>query len=62
MKKVIFFLVTVLALSACTKESISPTQGQLNATRLKNAIGNTNITSLFVQESNVVVFNANVNT
>lgn len=60
MKRTVFVLSILLGLISCSKESISPTQAQINATRLKNSIGNGSVTSIYIEEGTTTLFNSNI--
>ncbi|GHN00319.1 hypothetical protein WSM22_18080 [Cytophagales bacterium WSM2-2] len=60
MKRTIFVLSVCLALISCQKESISPTQAQVNATRLKSAINGGPVTYVFIEEGITTLYNSNI--
>jgi hypothetical protein len=50
--KYIFALLTAFAISSCSKESISPTQAQVTAAKLKNDINTKGISNISVSLNN----------
>ena len=50
---IVFFAIAMLCISSCSKENISPTQGQLAASKLKKELGNfPGITSVVIIYNN----------
>jgi hypothetical protein len=60
MKKIIIVFSFLLILVSCTKESISPTQAQINASKMKAAISNGQVTSVYIAEGAYTLFSANI--